>query len=126
MSLSMIKRCLLFILPVSVIITLSGCRSAFKEDVDKVAAAMCKITGVMNKLRSADLADTATLSKLQAEEQRLEEEMARINEAFRQKYKTKLTDENFRKEYSREIRKAILDCPYLSKEDRARFEKEIN
>ena len=122
----MIKRSLLFILPVSVIITLYGCSSAFKKDVDKVADAMCKITGVMNKLRSADLADTATLSKLQAEELRLEEEMARINQTFREKYKSKLDDKDFRKEYSREIRKAILDCPYLSKEDRARFEKEID
>ena len=110
------------------LIYLSGCSrgSGLQKDVAEVADAMCKITGVMNKLKEADPNDSAAVARLQEEELRLESEMTKINEAFREKYKERLADDEFRKEYSREIRKAILECPYLSKEDRERFEKEVD
>jgi hypothetical protein len=122
----MIKKNLANLLVAVVILSFTGCHKSndFQKDVETVADGMCRITEVMNKLRAADQADSVGVAKLQGEAQRLESEMIRINEAFREKYKSRLADESFRKDYSREMRKAILNCPHLSKEDRERFEKE--
>jgi hypothetical protein len=122
----MSKKTFVSLLIPVVIIIFAGCNKStgFQKDVEEVADGMCRITDVMNRLRKADPSDSVTVAKLQEEEQRLEADMIRINEAFREKYKDKLTDESFRKDYSRLMRKSILKCPHLSKEDRERFEKE--
>jgi hypothetical protein len=118
----------LSILLITVIIVIWGCgeNKELKKDVANVADAMCKITGVMHKLRVADPADSVAFAELQMEEKQCEIEMNILNQEFQQKYKSKLSDKKFQKEYSREIRKAILNCPHLSKEDRERYEKEID
>ena len=115
------------ILLITVIIFISGCgkNKELEKDVADIAESMCKITGVMNKLIAADPADSATISRLQIEEKQCQEEMHKRNLEFREKYKSQLNDKTFRKEYSRAIRKAILNCPHLTKEDRERYEKEI-
>jgi hypothetical protein len=115
------------ILLITVIIIISGCgkKKELEKDVAGIAESMCKITGVMNKLMAADPADSAKISKLQMEEKQYQEEMQKRNLEFREKYKSQLSDKKFRDLYSREFRKAILNCPYLSKEDRERYEKEI-
>jgi hypothetical protein len=109
------------------LIVISGCgeNKELKKDVTDIADAMCKITGVMNKIRAADPADTLALAEFRMEEKKLEIEMTILNHEFQEKYKSKLSDKSFQKEYAREIRKAILNCPNLSKEDRERYEKEI-
>lgn len=118
---------ILSILLIAVISIISGCgeNKELKKDVANIADAMCKITGVMHKLRAADPADSVAFAELQMEEKQCEIGMTILNQEFQQKYKSKLSDKKFKKEYSREIRKAILNCPHLSKEDRERYEKEI-
>ena len=121
-------RPVLSILVITVIIVISGCgNKELKKDVGNFAEAVCKYTGVMNKLRAAvAAADSVAIAGLQMEEKQCQTEMNILNQKFQEKYKSKLSDTTFRKEYSREIRKAILKCPHLSKEDRERFEKEID
>ena len=117
------------ILLVTFLIVISGCgyNKELKKDVTAFAEAVCKYNGVMNKLKVAvESEDSAAITKLQLEENQCQTEMNLLNRNFQEKYKSKLSDTTFRKEYSREIRKAILKCPNLSKEDRERFEKEID
>jgi hypothetical protein len=115
------------ILLITVNIGISSCgkNKDLEKDVANIAESMCKITGVMNKLIAADPADSSTISRLQLEEMQCQEEMHKRNFEFREKYKTQLSDKKFKEQYSREFRKAILNCPHLSKEDRERYEKEI-
>jgi hypothetical protein len=113
---------------IAAIIIVSGCKGSNKElekDVTNIADAMCKITGVMNKLRAVNPADTVAQADLRMEEKKYEIEMTILNHEFQEKYKSQLSDKKFMKEYSIEFRKAILNCQYLSKEDRERYEKEI-
>ena len=115
------------ILLVTFLIVISGCgyNKELKKDVTAFAEAVCKYNGVMNKLKAAvESEDSVAIAKLQLEENQCQTELNLLNSNFREKYKSKLNDTTFRKEYSREIRKAILKCPNLSKEDRERFEKE--
>jgi hypothetical protein len=121
-------RPVLSIILITVIIFISGCgdnNKELKKDVAGIAESMCRITGVMHKLRAADPADSVAFKELQKEAHQCQIEMTILNQEFQQKYKSKLSDEKFKKEYSREIRKAILNCPHLSKEDRERYQKEI-
>jgi hypothetical protein len=118
----------LSILLIIVIMVFAGCGndSELKKDVANIANGMCKITGVMQKLSTADPADSVAISELQTEEKRCQTEMTTLTREFQEKYKSSLSDKKFKKRYSREFRKAILNCPYLSKEDREKFEKEID
>jgi hypothetical protein len=118
----------LYILLVTVILVISGCgeNKELKKDVTNIADAMCRITGAMHKVRAADPSDSVEFAKLQSEVKQCQIEMTILNQEFQQKYKSKLGDKKFQKEYSREIRKAIINCQYLSKEDRERYEKEID
>ena len=112
---------------ITIIIVISGCgeNKELKKDVTNIADAMCKITGAFHKLRAADPADSIAFAELQMEAKQCQIEMTILNHEFQQKYKSKLSNKKFQKEYSREIRKAILNCPNLSKEDREKYEKEI-
>lgn len=116
----------LSILLITVIFVFSGCmeNKELKKDVANIADAMCRITGVMQKLRAADPADSVAFAKLQKEEKQCEIEMTILNHEFQEKYKSKLSDKKFLKEYGKDFRKAILNCPNLSKEDKERYEKE--
>jgi len=121
-------RPFLSILLITVIFVISGCgeNKELKKDVGNIADAMCRITGAMNKERAADPADSVAFRALQMEVKQCQIEMTILNHEFQEKYKSKISDKKFMKEYSREIRKAILNCQYLSKEDRDRYEKEID
>jgi hypothetical protein len=119
----------LSILLITFLTVISGCgyNKELKKDVATFAEAVCKYNGVMNNLKAAvESEDSAAIAELQREEDQCQKEMAIINQKFQEKYKSKLSDTTFRKEYSEEIRKAILKCPNLSKEDRERFEKETD
>ena len=59
------------------------------------------------------------------EAHQLEIEMTIVYKEFGDKYGDKTKDPKFNKNFNRELRKAMLDCPYLSQKDRDLFEKEL-
>jgi hypothetical protein len=126
--LSMKINSILSLLLVALVVAFSGCsqkNKELKQDVANMADAMCKITGVMNKIRAADPNDSVAQTELRMEEKQYEIEMTVLNHEFQAKYKDKLQDKDFMKEYSSEFKKAILNCKNLSKEDRDRYSKEV-
>ncbi|HTX89024.1 MAG TPA: hypothetical protein VMC08_08550 [Bacteroidales bacterium] len=97
-----------------------------RKDTQPVADAMCRNIEIMNQLRNANPADTAGIRILQENERKVQIEMTVIYNEFKTKYKDKMNDASFNKKFATELRKAMLNCPYLSKEDRDTFEKEID
>jgi hypothetical protein len=106
---------------------LSGCskNKELKEDASNIADAMCKSIEVMNRLKAIDPQDTVKINDLQLNYQSLQSEMEILYAEFRKKYENRLKDLQFNKDFANELRKAILNCRYLSKEDRMKYEKEI-
>ena len=88
---------------------------------------MCRIMEASNKIlltKSTDPLDTLTLQELQMKKHDLEIEMTILNTEFNQKYGKQTKDEKFVKDFGSEIKKSMLKCKYLSKEDREKYEKE--
>lgn len=110
-----------------VILLFSGCSSnnEIKKDAVQIGDAMCRNIEIMNKLRAADPNDTLATQKLHVEAKKLQTEMTILYKEFGDKYGAKTKDKDFNKIFAKELRKAMLDCPYLSKEDRAQFEKDL-
>lgn len=108
-------------------ILLSGCsgNTELKKDTKGLSDAMCRIIDVMNKLKTVNPSDSDKVTLLQMEAKNMQIEMTVLNQEFQEKYKDKLSDEKFKKDYSKYFREAMLTCPHLSKEDRERFEKEV-
>jgi uncharacterized protein (DUF1800 family) len=108
------------------VIALASCggNKELKKDAKNIAVAMCRNIETMNKLRAANPADSAKIKDLRSKEKDAEVEMTILYQEFKAKYKEKVSDPKFSKEFAMELRKAMLDCPYLSREDRANFEKE--
>jgi len=122
-------KSLLKVILLSAVIALTSCSGANKElrkDAKNIAVAMCRNIETMNNLKAADPADSAKINELRAKEKEAEVEMTILYQEFKAKYKEKTSDKKFSEDFAKELRKAMLDCPYLSKEDRASFEKEIN
>jgi hypothetical protein len=116
----------LLLIIVNMVISGCGDNKELNNDIANIADASCKVMNVMQKLMSADPADSAAIAALQLEEKQCQEEIQTKNLAFREKYKSQLNDIKFKKEFNIKFRKAILNCPYLSKEDREMYEKEID
>jgi hypothetical protein len=112
---------------IGVLIFLTGCKgnSRLRKDAEKIADAMCRNIEVMNQLRAANPTDTANIIKLQQKKEELRNEMEVLYKEFETKYAKQKGNEKFNKDFSRELRRAMLNCPYLSKEDRENFEKEV-
>jgi hypothetical protein len=120
-------RNLFFPILLGVVLLFSGCGNReLKEDAAKIGDAMCRNIEVMNKLKAANPADSATMTKLRAEAHQLQIEMTIVYKEFGDKYGDKTKDPKFNKKFNRELRKAMLDCPSLSKQDREMFEKDLN
>ncbi|MCX6244599.1 MAG: hypothetical protein NTU98_07815 [Bacteroidetes bacterium] len=120
------SRNLLFPVFIGMIFILSGCGNReLKKDASKIGDLMCRNIEVMNKLRATDPADTITTAKLQAQGEQIQNEMQVVYKEFGEKYKDKTKDPKFGKAFNRELRKAMLDCPHLSKKDRELFEKDL-
>jgi hypothetical protein len=120
-----LKNFIFLIIP-GVVLLFSGCGNReMKEDAAKVGDAMCRNIAIMNKIRNADPEDSVTLKKLHMEAHQLEIEMTIVYKEFGDKYGDKTKDPKFNKNFNRELRKAMLDCPYLSQKDRDLFEKEL-
>jgi hypothetical protein len=109
------------------VLLFSGCSNReLKEDAAKVGDAMCRNIDIMNKMKDADPADSVTLQKLKMQAHQLQIEMTIVYKEFGDKYGEKTKDPKFNKKFNLELRKAMLDCPSLSKKDRELFEKELN
>lgn len=119
-------RNLFFLFFIAMTVVFSGCRNqGLKEDAAKIGDVMCRNIEVLNKLKGADPADSSTLAKLQLQVQQVQAEMTTVYKEFGEKYRSKTKDPKFNKEFNRELRKAMLDCPSLSKKDRELFEKDL-
>ncbi len=121
-----VKRIFLPVILIGILI-LSSCGNAeLKKDADTTADAMCRSIGAANELRKANPMDTANVIILQANLKKVTTEMTILNEEFKQKYGKKAQDASFNKKFAQLLRKAMLNCPNLSKEDKEQFEKEVN
>jgi hypothetical protein len=119
-------RNLFFPLFIGMILLFSSCQNrGLKADAKKIGDVMCRNIEVMNKLRATNPADTATVAKLQSQVEQVQNEMSVIYKEFGEKYAKKTKDPKFNKAFNRELRKAMLDCPSLSKQDRELFEKDL-
>ncbi len=108
------------------IILFSGCgNNEIKKDAVEIGDAMCRNIEIMNKLRAIDPRDSVGTQKLQLEAKKLQTEMTILYKEFGDKYGEKTKNKDFNKKFAHELRKAMLSCPSLSKEDRDQFEKEI-
>ena len=96
-----------------------------KNDAENIAKSMCRNIETMNKLKACDTADHTKVLHLQLDERQAEIEMTILYKEFKDKYKEKVSDKKFSEKFAKELRRAMLNCPYLSKEDRANFEKEL-
>jgi len=108
-----------------VFLFLSCGSSELQKDTEQIADAMCRNIEVMNKLRSTNPNDSVAVMKLQQEVKKLQIEMTVVYDEFKKKYSDRINDDKFNKEFAQKLRKSMLDCPHLSKEDRANFEKEL-
>lgn len=117
-----------FFLPtlVGVILLFSGCGNReLKKDAARIGDAMCRNIENLNKMRAANPADSVTMKNLRSQSDHLLTEMTIVYKEFNEKYGEKIKDQNFTKKFNRELRKAMLDCPSLSKKDRELFEQEL-
>ena len=115
------------IFPVLLLICFSCSRSKeLEKDASVIADAMCRSIEIMNKLKAANPQDTMSINNLQTSYHDLQKEMENLYSDFRKKYEKRMNDPQFNKDFSNELRKAILNCPFLSKEDREKYAKEIN
>jgi hypothetical protein len=120
-----VKKLLLPVM-ITAIIIVSGCKNELKKDTDKIGDAMCRNIEAMGKLRAANLNDTATINKLQADNKKIQDEMKVLYQDFNKKYADKLRDQEFNKKFSTELRRTMLDnCQSLSKQDREQFQKDL-
>ncbi len=114
------------LMPVLIFLLTSCGDKQLKKDTQPIAEAMCRNIEVMTKLKNINPKDSAGVAELQGRAKQVQIEMTVVYNEFKAKYKDKMNDEKFNKEFSKYLRKAMLGCPYLSKEDRENFEKELD
>ncbi len=108
------------------LVIITGCKNNdLKKDADQIGDIMCRNIEIAGKLRIANPNDTAAISKLQRDSQNLQTEMTKMYADFKKKYGDKVNDKEFSKKFSNELRRAMLNCPHLSKQDREQFEKDL-
>ena len=76
---------------------------------------MCRNIEIMNKMKAASPMDSATMKNLRSQAHQLQIEMTIVYKEFNDKYGEKVKDQKFTKKFNRELRKAMLGCPSLSK-----------
>ncbi len=114
------------VLMIASLLLLAGCGNReLKKDAARIGDAMCRNIEIMNKMKAASPIDSVTLKNLQAQSGQLQNEMTVLYKEFNDKYGEKIKDQEFTKKFNRELRKAMLDCPSLSKKDRELFEQEL-
>jgi hypothetical protein len=121
------KRDVFLSLLIPGVLLFASCKSGpdLKKDAAVISEVMCRGLEIQNKMRMAPPNDTAAINKLQHASQDLQNEMTSLYQEFKKKWSEKLNDKEFNKQFSEELRKAILDCPHLSKEDREQFQNDL-
>jgi hypothetical protein len=118
---------LLLILLLPGILLFSGCKNEkkqFEKDVARIGEAMCRSMEIMNKLKATNPDDTTKIADLQKKNEELQSEMAKLYSDFKDQYASKMDDPQFGKDFKAEIKKVMLQCKYLSNEDREKFLRE--
>jgi hypothetical protein len=105
--------------------TSCGSKYDLKEDAGKIGTSMCKSIDIMNQLKAANPQDSDLVWKLRQDAKNTQIEMTILYQEFNKKWGDKTKKEDFTKAFGRELRKAMLDCKSLSKEDRENFMKEL-
>ena len=111
-----------------VILLLTSCDKKTKDlekDVTAIGDVMCRIMETMNTLKITNPEDGLAVMALQKKSEDLQAELAVHYKNFQVKYGKKMTDPEFKKEYNKEIKKVMLNCKYLSNEDKERYMKEV-
>ena len=115
-----------FLAFIGVVLLFSGCGNReLKKDAARIGDAMCRNIEILNKMKAANPADSVTMKSLRSQSNQLQNEMTIVYKEFNEKYGEKVKDQKFTKKFNRELRKAMLDCPSLSKKDRELFEQEL-
>ncbi|HNW72598.1 MAG: hypothetical protein PHP04_00035 [Bacteroidales bacterium] len=123
------NRNIIFFVVILFVFALAGCNSGDRElrqDAKGIADLMCRNIESMNKLRNADPADSMMSQKLQMEAHDIQVEMTIVYQEFKKKHAEKINDAGFNKKFGQYLREAMLECKSLSKEDRAKFEQELD
>lgn len=111
---------------IGIVLLFSGCGNReLKKDAARIGDAMCRNIEILNKMRAANPTDSVLMNDLRSQSDKLQNEMTSIYTEFNQKYGAKVKDLEFTKKFNRELRKAMLECPSLSKKDRELFEQEL-
>jgi len=113
---------------IALIFSISGCGDSDKElkkNAKDFADKVCRNIEIIQKLRATNPADSLSIQKLQEERQRVDSEMMVLSNEFKKKYGDKVKNPEFIKEYRKFLNESMLDCKFLSKEDRANFEREL-
>jgi len=109
-----------------VVLLFSGCGNReLKKDAARIGDAMCRNIEILNKMKAANPEDSVTMKSLRSQSNQLQNEMTIVYREFNEKYGEKVKDQKFTKKFNRELRKAMLNCPSLSKKDRELFEQEL-
>jgi len=110
------------------LIGLTGCGSDnLDKDVAPIADAMCRYIDIQNNLQKAINAnDTVNIQKYSDDQHKLTIEMTIMNNEFQEKYGDLVKDQEFGKKFKKAMNKAMIDCPSLSDEDRAKMQAELN
>ena len=120
------KNGFLFIIAILLVFIYScGSNDDFKKDVAGISESMCRNIEVMNKLKAVNPSDSETVRKLQSDAHQVQTEMTELYKEFEAKYKDRMKNDKFGKNFARELRKSMLNCPHLSKKDRENFEREL-
>ena len=108
---------------------ITGCgNSGLTNDAERIADAMCRSKGITEKLTleaTKPDVDSNQIHKLQAESEKIQQEMMAMYKEFNKKYEKKVGDKKFNKEFGKELSKALMNCQYLSEEDKKMLKEKM-
>lgn len=122
------KRWTLAVLAIFMISLNPGCRpenTELKAEAQQQADAMCRSMEVMQALKSTAPADSARVDSLQKASEALSAELQELHGRFLEKYRDKMAEKPFSDEFAAYLNEAMLNCPHLTAEDRALFERRV-
>lgn len=112
---------LLLLIPVGFLVILISCKSGMEADAGKIADIMCRSKEITEKVTleaTKPVVDSLKIRQLQAEAEKIQQEMNVVYAAFNKKYEEKIGDKSFESEFRKALNRAILKCPHLSEEDK--------
>jgi hypothetical protein len=107
-------------------VCLFGCGpDPVQKDAKQLSEVWCRYIEIMSRRQIVDPEDTVADSRVESELEKVMGEMDSLNTIIRKKYGEKTKDTSFSRRFKRELQKAMLNCPNLSKTDRDKIEKEL-